>query len=75
MKITTTLALATAFVALAACTSNNANNVAAENTEMNATTTETTTTTETNAPAAMNATGNAGATSNTYGNATTNNAM
>jgi uncharacterized lipoprotein len=81
VKTTIKLVMATALVGLAACSSNNANNMAAENTEMNATATETTTTTTTemNAGGAMNATENAGmnATGNTgaSGNATTNNAM
>jgi hypothetical protein len=76
MKITTKLTIATAFAALAACSSNTANNMAYENSaEMNAGLPEM------NAPMEMNATGNAelnaGATetTNAYGNETVNNTM
>lgn len=79
MRLTTKFAIAGVTAVLAACSSNNANNVASENaTETNAMTETTTTTSTTNVAGGMNAAGNTevnAAGTSAYGNATTNNAM
>lgn len=80
MKIISKLAIATVFVALAACGSNNANNSEAYNTtDMNAGMTDLNTTDMNATTTDMNATGNAGAsetgTTNATGNSTVNNTM